>query len=290
MLQRLLLLLVFLPVAGHAETNACLPVTNQISAPGAYCLQADWYPVPGYEDLAIDISYASDVTLDCNGYRIVGAVVPPDQVATAMPAVGINIGTSSRVTVRNCHVVGFTEGIFVGRAANGQPRSRDITIEDNVVSDSVKGILFSGEGNNRIRNNLVTDARVRAIEAYAPPGQVTVSNNAALRAGDTSYNTGSGGLFNSSLGGWMIVEGNVFTEVVAPTGTTGAAAVDLGTAGGIGVMFTGNRILAPANPAEKGAVTVGIANGAGNGCEGNLVVGYGTAPIPNCTVPTNEQR
>jgi hypothetical protein len=88
----------------------------------------------------------------------------------------------------------------------------------------------------------------------------------------------------------MIVEGNVFSEVVAPPGVAGTPVVRLGPAGGIGVMFTNNRILAPVNAAEKGTDTVGIENNAANGCENNLIVGYGTAPIPNCTVPTNEQR
>src|SRR5690242_21432366 len=124
-LQRLLLLpLLVLPVAAHAESNACKPVTNAITTPGTYCLTADWVPVPGYEDLAIDI-VATDVTLDCNGFRVVGTVFPPEQVSTAPTQTGIYIGSSSRVTVRNCRVVGFSEGIFVGRSANGEPRSRD---------------------------------------------------------------------------------------------------------------------------------------------------------------------
>jgi parallel beta-helix repeat protein len=288
-LLQLSLLLLVMPAVCRAETNVCLPVGNTITAPGSYCLTADHIHSGGVGDISIDIG-ADDVTLDCNGYRVVGPVIPPDQVAVDDPVAGIYIGSSSRVTIRNCRVVGFSTGIFAGRADAGLPRSRDITLVDNTLVSNVRGIFVNVEGNNVIRNNVVTDAQVRGIEAYAGPGQVTVSGNEVIRAGDTTWNEGRGGYFSSELGGWMIVEDNQFSDVVAPPGTAGKPAVRLGPIAGPGLMFSGNRILAPVTPADKGVVTVGIDNAAGNGCEGNLIVGYGTTPIANCPLPSNEQR
>jgi parallel beta-helix repeat protein len=277
-------------VDARAETNACLPVPADgvIFASGAWCLHEDRAYRGGVAERTIEIA-ANDITLDCNGYRVIGPVLTPDAVLNDY-TIGIYVGLASRITVRNCHVDGFREGIDVSRSSGADPRPRDVTLENNTLSRNGWGIYFATEGNNRIRNNLVTDALVRGIESYAGPGQVTISNNAFLRIGDTVYNEGRGGYFSSEIGGWMIVEGNVFSEVVAPSGVAGTPAVRLGPGGGIGVMFTGNRILAPANPAEKGTDTVAIDNSGANGCEDNLIVGYGTTPIPNCTVPTNEQR
>lgn len=287
---RLLLLLLLLPAVGRAESNVCQPVSHEIAAPGAYCLQADWYPVPGHEDVSIFI-LADDVTLDCNGYRVVGPVIAPELVEMDA-SIGIYVGTSARTTVRNCHIVGFHTGLSVGRATNESVRSRDILLEDNTVTASGWGIKFAGEGNNRVRNNLVTDARVKGIEAYAAPGQTTVSDNVVLRTGDTVHQQGQGGYFSAHLGGWMIVEGNVISETVAPSvPEPGYAAVSLGQPGGVGIVFRGNRVIAPANPAEKGDVTAAVNNMFANGtCEENLFIGYGTNPYVNCPVPTNEHR
>jgi parallel beta-helix repeat protein len=284
----LLPLLLVLPSAAHAEANACQPVGNIIIVPGSYCLTADFFQQGGPDSIAIDIG-ANDVTLDCNGHRVVGPVIAPELVQDDV-STGIYIGSSRRVTVRNCRVVGFNTGIFVGRATSDGARSRDVTIEDNTLIGNGWGMFLNVEGNNRVRRNVVTDAQVRGIEAYAAGGQSTIRDNVFLRVGDTTWNQGRGGYFSSELGGWMIVQDNVFSEVVAPAGTAGAPAVRLGPAGGVGVLFSHNRILAPANPAEKGADTLGIDNIGGHACEGNLIVGYGTAPIPGCTVPTNEQR
>lgn len=286
-LQLLWLLTLLLPVVGRAETNACVPAGNIIIAPGSYCLTAVFTPVsPG--GITIDIG-SNDVTLDCNGFRVLGPVIAPDLVTTDT-TVGIYIGTSNRVTVRNCRVVGHQTGIFVGRAEDGLERSRDVTLENNTLENNGRAIFYNDEGTSLIRNNVVTGAQLRGFEAYAAPGQVTIRDNVVLRAGDTTFNQGRGGYFSSELGGWMIVQDNVFSEIIAPSGTAGAPAVRLGPGGGVRMSFSGNRILAPANPAEKGTVTVAIDNSGGNACDGNLIVGYGTAAIPNCPVPANEQR
>jgi parallel beta-helix repeat protein len=294
MLQPLLVLLLLclplLPTDARAETNACfdVPADGVIFASGAWCLHADRAWRGTVAERTIHIA-ANDITLDCNGHRIVGPVLAPDVVLNDY-TIGIYVGVASRITVRNCHVDGFRTGIDASRSDQADPRPRDVTLEDNTLSRNGWGIYFATEGDNRIRNNVITDASVRGIESYAGPGRVTISDNLFVRIGDTVYNEGRGGYFSSEIGGWMVVEGNVFSEVVAPSGVAGSPAVRLGPGGGVGVMFTGNRILAPANPAEKGTDTVGIDNSGGNGCENNLTVGYGTAPIANCTVPTNEQR
>lgn len=288
LLQLLLLLLLAMPAVGRAESNVCQVPANTIVVPGSYCLHEDYVHQGGFGDISIDIG-AKDVTLDCNGHSIIGPVIAPDVVGGDV-TVGIYVGSSERVTIRNCRVYGFGHGIFVGRAEAGMPRSRDVTLEHNTLVSNGWGMFLNVEGNNRVSNNVVTDAQVRGIEAYAAPGQLTIRDNQFLHVGDTTYNEGRGGYFSSEVGGWMIVEDNLFSDVVAPPGTAGAPAVRLGPVGGVGLTFSGNRILAPVTPSEKGIVTVGIDNAAGNGCEGNLFVGYGTAPLANCPTPSNEQR
>jgi Right handed beta helix region len=290
-----IVLLLALPAICRGETNVCTRVFSgdTISQPGSYCLLSDVTAVPGPgATIAVRIIDTHDITLDCNGYNLGGGLDAPDGVvdgAVTASSVGLYIGSSERVTVRNCTIFGWGTAVFVGRTANGQPRSRDIVVEDNVIHDAAIGMSISAEGSSRVSGNVITDSMVQGIEVFGAPGQMVVSRNTVIRVGDTTWNPGQGGGFGL-LGGWLIVEDNLFSDVVAPTGTVGSSAVVLSPGSGVGLTFSGNRILAPVTPADKGVVTVGIDNAAGNGCEGNLIVGYGTTPIANCPLPSNEQR
>ena len=290
-LRQLLLLLLVMPAVCQAETEVCTVLPNTgpitITQPGTYCVM--WYVEnpPGSQEPVITVDQASDVTIDCNGNTVSNAVTPTAQNVDSRNDTGIYIGSSSRVTVRNCHFLNQRTGIFVGRIENGFPRSRDIVIEDNLFELNGEAIQISSEGTSRVSDNTVLHTVIEGIEAYAAPGQLTIRGNNVLRVGDPAARAGRGGYF-SQLGGWMIVEGNTFAEVVGPAGTA-SAAVGLGPLGGVGVTFTGNRVLAPANPTEKGGVTIGIDNAPGNSCTGNLTVGYGTVAQPNCPLPANEQ-
>jgi hypothetical protein len=274
----------------RAETNVCttisaLPAT--LTTPGVYCLQSDLAITAGVgKEMAINIPAASDITLDCNGFRISGTVPTTANEAT-LEHTGVYIGSSSRVTVRNCRLTGFHYGIQVGRNGAGQPRSRDIVIEDNTLDNGGVGVQAFPEGTSRISGNLIANFLERGFDVNAPAGQTTVSGNLVSRTGTATTIVGQAGLFSSSLGGWLIVDGNVFAETVGPSGS-GNSVVRLAPAGGIGVAFTGNTILAPANATQKGSVTVSIGNPIATLCQGNTIVGYALTLPPNCTDPSNK--
>src|SRR5688572_31641049 len=131
-----LLALALAAPSAWAETNVCTVISSLpavISTPGSYCLEQDLsLPAVTGDEKGIYIHLASDVTLDCNGHAITGTELSPDDPAldeTHYDYTGIRIGSSSRVTVRNCVVHGFFRGIVAERGGNENPRSRDVTLE-----------------------------------------------------------------------------------------------------------------------------------------------------------------
>lgn len=285
--MRILALLVLLaaPLVARAETNACttidsIPVT--ISTPGSYCLHSDLTSAVAVDAVMIHIAQTSDVTLDCNGHYLSGALMT-DENRETVHYYGIKVGSSTRVTVRNCNVNGFRNGIIVHRFADGHARSRDIVLENNGIEESAYALYLSGEGTNRVSDNRIGRTSVRGIEVYAAPGQTVVSGNIVQITGNTSL-TGEAGVF-SQLGGWLIVDGNLFSDTTGPAGAGTAAAVRLDTFAGIGFQFTNNRILDDTFASPTG-VAVGVSNPGGYTCSGNVIVGYGVLPA-NCPGPSN---
>ena len=95
-----------------------------ITASGSYVLTGNLTPPPGSD--GIDV-FATDVTLDLNGFEIAGA---------GAGATGIN-GFATGLTVRNGTVTGFT-----GIAISGGPSSKFIQV--NTTFNTGTGISGSG--------------------------------------------------------------------------------------------------------------------------------------------------
>ena len=86
---------------------------------------------------------ADDITLDCNGHTIAGDGHEQDY--------GIGISYMQGVTIKNCYVIDFMEGISLGSSSNN-------IIYDNVFSGNDAesnscGICLSGSNNNLIYDN-----------------------------------------------------------------------------------------------------------------------------------------
>jgi len=78
-----------------------------ITSQGVYCLNHDLATAMTSGN-AIDIQ-TNNVTVDCNGYKIGGLAAGPSSVAY-----GIHADTTRQnITIRNCGIRGFVEGIYL---------------------------------------------------------------------------------------------------------------------------------------------------------------------------------
>jgi hypothetical protein len=302
-MRLLLLALVLAAPPAWAETNVCTVISSLpavITAPGSYCLEDDLaLPAVVGDEIAIHIRETSDVTLDCNGHAISGSVLDPADTTlfdTHWTYTGIMTGSSSRVTVRNCVVSGFFVGMLSHRAENGLPRSRDITFENNRIHDSQVGVYFISEGSGLVRGNVVTDAMHTAVTSFAPPtGKTRITGNTFSRIGNpVRHHVNEFGIYGDpislELGGgsaWLVFDDNVVAEPIAPAGPTTSVFAVRYVPYGTGLFIENNRVLAPADAADKGSRTNLFSDNVGPKCRGNTFVGYGATLPAACTDPSN---
>jgi hypothetical protein len=140
----------FLPSAAQAAESfdACtgtitaLPYT--ISTPGTWCVKQN-LATAAVSGAAITVN-ASDVTIDCNGFKLDGSAAG---AATANR--GVYASARSGVTVRNCALRGFQYGI----ALVGATGSRHLVEHNRISASSSVGVMVEGDG-SLVRDNLVT--------------------------------------------------------------------------------------------------------------------------------------
>ena len=142
---------------GVLQREAGTATAINVTAPGTWCLDEDLVESVDVVDtyftmIAVD---ADDVTIDCRGHRI-------DYTGSgAYSMYGITtLGDRQRLTVRNCHLHGFSEAIV----AYGD----GFLFEDNTVHASRPrqfgpGSSIYGGGNGIIRRNRLYDSIGRAI-------------------------------------------------------------------------------------------------------------------------------
>ena len=120
-------------------TISALPAT--ISTPGTWCLKQNLAAAAGTA-AAITVN-GSDITLDCNGFKIDGTA--------AGAGTGVKASGRSNLAVRNCAIRGFRYGIFLTGPAGGHH-----VVERNRVSgNTVVGVWVEGDG-SLVRDNQVT--------------------------------------------------------------------------------------------------------------------------------------
>jgi parallel beta-helix repeat protein len=150
----LLALLAWAPRAAHADTQRCSVVNSLpavLSVPNAhYCLARDFTPSLDNGQRAILID-ADGIVLDCRGF-----LVRNNNAQATVP--GITAIDRYRVTIRNCVVDGFTNGIQVyseiGAASTGN------VVEDNLVRNSERiGIFVSGSSHRIVGNRVFRTSR-----------------------------------------------------------------------------------------------------------------------------------
>lgn len=124
--------------AADGCTNISTAPVN-IGTAGHYCLANNVKTTTN----AITIN-ASDVVLDCGGHVIDGMAV-----TTSSSAVGVRATDKNNVTVKNCTIRGFAEGIGLSGFGN-------TVVDNNITGSLLRGIRVSGD-NNLVRDNWVSD-------------------------------------------------------------------------------------------------------------------------------------
>jgi Right handed beta helix region len=136
--------------AAHAAESydACTGTINAlpatVSTPGTWCLKQNLATSAG-TGAAITIN-GSDITLDCNGFKIDGSAAGAGTIARGVKAV-----SRSNLTVRNCAIRGFQYGVQIAGPDGGHH-----LVEHNAVSgNAYAGIWVEGDG-SLVRDNQVT--------------------------------------------------------------------------------------------------------------------------------------
>lgn len=200
--------------------DACVGFIDAIPAvittQGTWCLRKDLATSnPGIT--AIDIK-TSNVTIDCNGFKLGGLAAGPGTFSS-----GINAnGTLSNITVRRCTIRGFRSGIAI---FDNSPGTGHLVEDNRLEQITSQGIYVIGNG-SIVRRNTV-------VNTVGAPGSDRAQGITVL--GDAIDN---------------IVDGISGDASVADFNPSGIYSGGVGGINGIGFLVQGNRIR---NLVPKGA-------------------------------------
>ena len=213
----------------------------EIVAPGTWCLRkdlrsasSDWYGI------LVD---ADDVVLDCKGFQVDGRQA--DNLLTEGIFMYGN-APHDRVTVRNCTVRGYSDGIWV-------IGNEGVVAGNRILAAGRNGIIVSGE-NGAVRRNRVIrtgggpDGDARGIVGY---GTVDILDNDVVGFAAGSEQTRIDGIVISQYG--SVVRGN---RVRLANATDSAP----------GLIATGILLINPDAVIVRDNVVVGSGDARGVGC------------------------
>jgi hypothetical protein len=239
-----------------------LPAT--LTTQGTWCLAAD-LSAGVTSGAAITIA-ASNITLDCNDFKVGGLAGGLSTQAAGVLALG-----RANVTVRNCSIRGFQYGVRLEGSGH--------VVEDNRLDHNTSvGIRVFGDG-SIVRRNRVLDTGGSTVGTIAAgistSGSVdvvdnTIANVAALRPPGQGNNYGIRTAGN--LGG--SIAGNRIRGIVVE-----ASGWAIWNDGAGRVVVTGNDLLGGAQ-AGDGGIRCASAEGTATA---NVVAGFSTG-ITGCTV------
>ena len=169
--------------------------------------QSMWYDLSCPTNVALFIN-TSNVTLDCNGHGIIG--IPP---ATS----GIGIDGSSGVTITECNIRGFYEGVKV----TSSPNSRIIGNQFQNNYGKAIYVLYGASKGSEIRGNKFVGNRNYAI-LLVHGGFHKVTGNLIRDGGYAIYLDSSGGS-NGEISG-NIIENNTGFGIAVVGGRNGVYA------------------------------------------------------------------
>jgi len=250
----------------HAETYhtcgtviASLPTV--ISTQGVYCLTHDLNTAITIGN-AIDIQ-TNNVTIDCNGYKIGGL-----SAGTGSSAIGIRADNRQNITIRNCGIRGFSEGISLNSGAGH-------LVEDNRLDSNLYIGIRAQADNSTVRRNRIYDTGGAAAgsNTYAIAANADVIDNSVSGVVSTLANPLLLGIYVISTGNGVSVSGNRVSGL-SVTGSGSGYGISVNVSG---VSVKDNVISATAS--TNGDGIIGISSD--TLCSGNLVHKF-TTGISNC--------
>lgn len=189
-----------------------------ITSSGSFVVGADILGVA--TPSCINIS-ASDVVLDCQGYRITGSRTANTH--------GINSSVFNNITIKNCFIANFSDGIFLARNKNatvfnntvlnntddGIELSRtnySVVSHNNATDNGDNGIVLTSAWTNNVTNNTAqhsigSGASSHGIQALSDSQENLFINNTVLdnlNDGISIYESSN----NTLLDNWAIRNGD----------------------------------------------------------------------------------
>ncbi len=152
---------------------------------------------------------ASGITLDLNGFSIIGSGVS----GTSSNLVGVSVFDSSNVTIKNGTVTKWDNGVYLDGSGDNGASNITVTgmkLVDNIGPDSTdtfgEGLqIFQGGSHTITGNQVVHNGPFSGINAYQTSNNTIarnqVANNNIL---DTSGHHGGGGPIMQDIGIWVI--------------------------------------------------------------------------------------
>lgn len=195
------------------------------SSDTVYCLSNNliYSTTSGY---AITINTnVHDVTIDLNGFRIIG-----DAAGSATTATGIYGQNLNGVAIRNGSISGFMYGIRLDDSSSNYTNSSDIIIENlRVRRNTFRGIRTQGSGTSILNNQVIntgpttfySNAYVQAIESFGPG--VRVYGNLVSNTTSTGSTAEAVGISLSSASSGAVVENNSVLNSNLPTSGNGTS-------------------------------------------------------------------
>jgi len=234
---------------------ASLPTV--ISSQGVYCLTHDLATAITSGN-AIDIQ-TNNVTIDCNGYKIGGLAA-----GSTSAAFGIHASdTRVNITVRNCGIRGFQDGIKLD-VGSGH------LIEDNRLDNNLYVSLYVYGENNTVRRNRIYDTG-----GYVAANTAT----AMVVAADVIDNTISGVFAANTTTSLTGIEMQGPNTVASGNRVSGLALTGAGT--GIGIFAENTAMSVRDNVIAASTATNGVGI-VGHGatdtiCSGNRIFKFSSA-------------
>ena len=244
-----------------------------IATQGTWCLRKD-LSTAMISGRAIEVA-ANNVTIDCNHFKIGGLAA-----GTGTVAIGIFAENRRNMTVRQCNIRGFREGIATSQGGG------HLIEQNRLDSNTLHGVWINSPGST-IRDNRVIDTggstALSAAHAYA-----IRADNGIDVIGNTVNGVMPGGTDTSACGVCLFAMNSNQPAVVADNRIRGLAPNGNNTVYGVSISNTVRTTLR-GNTVQGSGVAGSIGIRCSNNhatARDNIVGGFATG-IENCTASGN---
>jgi len=224
------------------------------------------------------VVYTDDIVIDGNNYMLQGS---------GYGGFGIELDSTSGVTIKNVMITGWSTGIWVSSSSSGNiivgntitatsesgieigESSDNIITENTITATGMHGIVLVRTNNNRISENTISETSAGVIYAY--DGIHVVGSSDTIISGNTITETSGSGIW---LGLYSVFDASENNHIVGNT-ITETSGDSIFVYSSSGTTISGNTINTP-----RGSSTASILLGGSSGTVVseniiNLISGYG---------------